>query len=58
MDKIIKLSYDRDMCPDNDSVISQVTCKNCEYYKGFELCNGIQCTLCGSYSSSCEEGTE
>lgn len=46
------------MCPDNDSVISQVTCKNCEYYKGFELCNGIQCTLCGYYSSSCEEGTE
>lgn len=33
MDKIIKLSYDRDMCPDNDSVISQVTCKNCNTTK-------------------------
>lgn len=44
--KTLLYALNRDSCPKNDAILYQGSCKNCSYYKRFEVIDGIQCVEC------------
>lgn len=54
MDKRL-LVIDKEYCPDNDAIIMQDMCGECEYYCGFELYYGQRCVWCSCDSENDED---
>lgn len=43
---------DKDNCPDDDVIIMQGQCTNCEHYKGFKIVNSQRCVICSFYENN------
>lgn len=55
--KGLQLTYNINNCPKSDIIIYAGLCKNCKYYKGFELYKEQQTILC-SYNIKIKEAMD
>lgn len=52
---VCEYAIDKDICPDNDAVIARDMCKECQYYRGFDLYMKQQPCICCAYYEQSEK---